>query len=456
MKKIRVFILLVALYSGVYAQTYKLFKDTYTGVSSISSVEDIKTKNDFDQKNMSSTEIDQKIASLMVGSLISDYEFPINKGKLKYHKKHNPKEYIEFYIPFYEKDMPMINKELEIYNYDGVWILVSDNSPRNLQNVFYAARAIQIIKTKYPEAYSYLLDPDQVELGYKKIATNTPGPLPILNKLYPIISFDKSPLKIAGSLYNKSLSSTQTRFYNNMYWYENKVNGLTSINYETDRPKEIYKKSEKEMNYWLYLKEGLIESLLHEFTHLYLYNFADFDKKAKHIFEKRPDPVDTNYNVDVEEAIVINTIDSYLMGKGGLSADLLTFNIDVKYQGKKKILSDLSIPLNKTRFDELKGLSPSSSSSFDDIYKLDFLKGLNLVYLSQYLQQQAQQREQEQQQQEQMKDQNYRRMIEQQRQQQLQQQFQQNPQQYGQQMQQQGYQIQTSMQQQQIQQVIEN
>jgi hypothetical protein len=372
MKTISVFCLVLVLcFHKAGCQTLESFKGYWNGVIKVSSIEDIKTKNDFDQSMLSVDEIDGKINELMTISDIAEFEMPVNLKKLNYVGRKNPKEVIAFYTPFFERDMPMINQEVEIFNYDGIWILVNDLSARNYLNVFFSARAFQILKYRYPELHNYLIMPNQIELGYKKLG---PGEfLPTLNKLVPILSFDKSPSKIAGSLWNHVFAQEATVEYNGHKNYENTLNALTSINYETSRPKEIYKSEDELENYWRYLKEGLIESIGHEYTHHYITNFKNFDKKGRYIYDKRYDDNDNMFSFDVEEAIVINTIETYFMQKGGLSKDLVDFNMKVKYKAKKDVLEDLTKEINKQRFDTLKNLSPPASITFDDVYRLAFL-----------------------------------------------------------------------------------
>lgn len=366
-----VIILLAAFaWNAVSSQQLEAFKNYFQGTDKISSVSEIKTLKDFDQSGLTEQEIDKKIEELISGNAIGEFETPINQKKLKYIGIKNPKEIIDFDVPAYERDMPMINKNLEVFSYDGVWILVGDKGQKNLLNVFFASRAIQILKYKYPEAYDYLIHPDQVELGYKKLGPNDYKP--ILNKLVPIISFDKSPTKIAGSLWNRVFAKEPTRVYEGIKSYENTLNALTSINYETSRPKEIYGQTDSLKNYWLYLREGLIESIAHEFTHHYVTNFRNFDKKGDHVYNKRYDQSDKSFSFDAEEAIVINTIETYFVKKGGLSQELINFNLNIKYKNKKEVLNNMTVEANKKRFEDLKNLSPSTSTSFDEVYRLDF------------------------------------------------------------------------------------
>ncbi|RUT70238.1 hypothetical protein D0817_10470 [Flavobacterium cupreum] len=365
-------ILLIAFFvlSYSYSQNFDTFKNLYND-KNIVDIKSIKTLNDFDQKKLSEKEIDDKIKSFMTDSKIGNFDIPINYSKLKYHGKKNPKEIITFFEAGFDHDMSFVNKPLEIFSFDGVWIFVDNQEFKNIINVFFAARAIQILKFKYPEAYEYLLKPDQVKLGYDKLDSSQGKPP--LNKMNPIISFDKSPTKIAGSLWNLKLASKPTLDYRGTKNYENTLNCLTSINYETVRPKEIYKKEDELSNYWLYLREGLIESITHEFIHHYVTNFKFFDMKGGFVFGKRNDSQDQSFQVDVEEAMVINTAETYLIRKGGLSDDLLNFNLGIKYQGKKEILQDLTIASNKARYDALKLLSPPTSDSFDYVYRFYFL-----------------------------------------------------------------------------------
>ncbi|WP_286884301.1 MULTISPECIES: hypothetical protein [Sphingobacterium] len=358
----------IASYNA-FGQRIDEFKKYFTGKDEITTISDIKTKNDFDQTNMSPAEIDEKIQK-MLDEPVADLDIPINSAKLIHLGKNNPLKVIDLDSTSFVRDMPMINKDLEIFSYDGVFILVPDKSPKNLLNIFFTARALQILKVKYPQAYLYLIAPDQVELGYKKLK---PGEYrPILNKITPIISFDKSPTKIAGSLWNMVWAKEPTRLYEGVKNFENKFNALTSINYETDRPKEIYQKNDTLDNYYFYLREGLLESIVHEFTHHYISNFRNFDKKANFIYNKRYDLQDKTFSFDAEEAIVINTTESYFVKVGGLSKKLINFNLAIKYKDKKEKLINMDIPINKERFEKLKELS--NASTFDGVYRLDFYK----------------------------------------------------------------------------------
>ncbi|MGI8642347.1 MAG: hypothetical protein ACR2MG_20655 [Pyrinomonadaceae bacterium] len=356
----------------VYPQKYDLFQKYLSGKKKINEIKDIKTKNDFNQDSLTTEEIDNRIKKFLDNSMTKDIDIPINLGKLEYRGRKNPKDVINFDVASFELNMPMINTELEIFNFDGIWILVPDKTPKSYLNVFFAARAIQILKWRYPEAYTYLIKPNQNQktAGLNINRLNPSALQPNLTNFVPIISFDKSPKKIAGSLWNRKFANDPTIDYGTVKVYENTVNGLVSINYETDRPKEIYGFTDNLKNYWSYLREGLVESITHEFTHLYIFNFMDLDRKANYIFKKRSDQTDLTFAFDAEEGIVVNTTQTYFRKKGGLSKTLIDFNMN-KYLDKKKVLSDMSDEKNKVRFDNLKSLSPTTSTTFDEVYRLD-------------------------------------------------------------------------------------
>lgn len=355
------------------AQSYALFKKQFLSQKKIEKIEDIKTKNDFNQSSLSVSEIDNRIKTHVAGQ-VQQIETPINLKKLKYWGKLNPLQVINFDSTDFVRDMPMVNKDMEIYSYDSVWIFVLDKSNKSYLNVFFTARAIEIIKWKYPEAYSCLLRTNQRQLGLDYYNQNPFVLQPNVVALTPIISFDKSPSYIAGSLWDwKWAPEPPTIDYGRIKVYENTLIALTSLDYEKGRPAQIYTDPDTIKNYWLYLKEGLIESIVHEFTHHYVSTMQcdpSLDKKAKYIYSQRNDLNDKDFDFDVEEGIVLNTTKNYFKAKGGLSSQLVSF-YDKKLDTKKQRITDTANSLNKVRYNNLQQLSLPGAKGFDEIYSLN-------------------------------------------------------------------------------------
>ncbi|AMR33096.1 hypothetical protein A0256_17585 [Mucilaginibacter sp. PAMC 26640] len=75
--------------------------------------------------------------------MLGQTEIPINVGKLKFIGRKNP---LNVSFPdsiYFVKDLPFLNKDLEIYNYDGVYIFVADNSAKSLLNIFFTVRRLE-------------------------------------------------------------------------------------------------------------------------------------------------------------------------------------------------------------------------------------------------------------------------------------------------------------------------
>lgn len=355
------------------AQTYSDYVKIMTGQATLAAVSALPVPYAFDQANLSVAAIDRQIADIVQqqhGRTLQQTDLPVNSKKLVYWGRMNPRQKMVLDTTGFRLNMPMIDREMEIYNYDGVYILVRTSGAEDLLNVYFAARAIELIRHKYPEAYERLIKPDQVQLGYYRLQ---PYPeqlsqLPVINRLSPVIAFDGSPRFIAGSLWNKYLSAAPTFDYLGYMVYLNTLTALTSYDYSKGRPKEIYQQADSLMNFYLYLREGLVESVIHEFTHHYITNFALLDARCAYIFNKRADAADPLFDDDAEEAIVLNTVHRYFTAKGGLSDTLGRF-YERKLQVKKAILTAAS-PLQQNREQALRALTQGGAATWEDIYVL--------------------------------------------------------------------------------------
>ncbi|WP_159019854.1 hypothetical protein [Algibacter sp. L3A6] len=382
MKKL--FFLLCALLVATYCQSQiSDYKELLNNDAPISDISLIKTTNDFDQNNLTQNEIDIKIKELIYNSKTQNnlsLDIPFNSKKLKYVGKKHPNDYLTFSHDAFTTRLNHLNKECEIYEYDTINIFIESKDNKNILNLFFTLRALTIIKVKYPEAYSKLIQ-QNISKNATSYILQAPYRRPsTLNKNNSIISFDNSPIDIAASTTDLFFGS-QTNI-GGWDYYENTNNLVMSIDNETilgdqdtKGSKPIYKFEDKDDNYFNYMRDGLIESIIHEFVHLYITNSVSIDEKSFFINEMRNDTTDKNFDIDVEEAIVLNTCLKYYKTKGGISYEVLNF-YEKMLQTKQEILTktfNYSDKLNLQRYYALKSLSKSTAKNFEDIYFLNIL-----------------------------------------------------------------------------------
>ncbi|MGC4038677.1 MAG: hypothetical protein QM764_22125 [Chitinophagaceae bacterium] len=363
------------------------YADILNGTKPLSDLNSLKTKNDFKQDNLTSVQIDQKIDSLIRNSSQIDnffYEIPFNTKELNYIGKKHPKDVLTFNTSAnnnaFNSRLSHINKDIEIYNYGGIYIFIPQKDNKNVLNLFFTLRALTIIKHKYPEAYFNLLLQQQSAQAESFVTQDPYRKAPSFNKSNSIISFDDSPIYIAASITDLVYSSTTGITIDGYGYYENTDNLVTSIDNENILgstefgSKKLYNFKNPNDNYFYYMRDGLIETLIHEFTHNYITNNTTINRKAFFINEMRFDKTDTSFQRDVEEAIVYNTCLRYYKRKGGISSTVQSF-YEAKLKEKKRLLTSFySNKICLQRYYALKSLSDPEAQNFEDIYYLAILE----------------------------------------------------------------------------------
>jgi len=352
------------------------------GTKQLTDVATLKTSNDFDQKNLSADQINNKLSEIIKNSKTTvNYliEIPFNSKELIYLGKKHPKDVLQFSNDAFTSRLNHIDKQLEIFTYDGIYILLPTKDTKSMLNLFFTLRVITILKVKYPEAYSNLLKQQQVTNATSYVAQDPYRKTPSFNKCNSVISFDNSPTYIAASTADLLYASSNGIYIDGYGYSENTQNLVTSIDNETIYgstefgSKKVYGYANANDNYFNYMRDGLLETLIHEFTHNYITSNATIDKKAFFINEMRFDTVDKQFQNDVEEAIVLNTTLSYYRKKGGISSTVIKF-YDERLKEKKVILTSyFSNKINLQRYYALKALSEQSATNFEDIYILNIL-----------------------------------------------------------------------------------
>lgn len=359
------------------------YSEFLNGTKQLTDISTLKTLNDFDQKNLTSEQINDKLSEIIKNSKSNEnyfLEIPYNTKSLNYIGKKHPKDVLQFSNDAFTSRLGHINKEVELYTYDGIYISLPTKDAKSILNLFYTVRVLTILKLKYPEAYLRLLKQQQGQNATSYVAQDPYRKTPSFNKCNSIISFDNSPTYIAASTADLVYSSSNGIFVDGYGYYENTMNLVTSIDNETIYgnteygSKKVYGYANANENYFHYMRDGLLETIIHEFVHNYISSNTTIDKKAFFINEMRFDKVDTQFQNDVEEAIVLNTTLSYYMNKGGISSAVIKFYNDKLNEKKVILTSYFSNKINLQRYYALKALSEQTSNNFEDIYILDVLK----------------------------------------------------------------------------------
>jgi hypothetical protein len=225
-----------------------------------------------------------------------------------------------------------------------------NTAPSQDWELYYTVRALQLLQTKYPQAYTALLvksmHPDQRALNQLHFQ-------PYVNKFSKVvISFTDAygGIAISGTQLgatNDVITNQQTKYtvYNNLPIISispTLIRGTTAD--QGSYP--IYRRESADENFHLYMKEGLLHTLVHELTHR-VTDVRNNDKRTVYNFiyygPGRQCKIAPGYICplyDMEEIVVGNTINQYFRRVGGLSPELLTFYDNTAASLKNKIGAD--------------------------------------------------------------------------------------------------------------------
>lgn len=280
----------------------------------------IKLSSDFDQTNLSTEQIDERISTLVRQAvsnklLTAKIQVPINKKKLKYLGNIFPKEtgLFDFYTTW-PNDLTHLNQKLYFYKYDDFIFSVEQDEALDQKNIYFAIRSLILLKERYGEMYSKLF------VETKSYLSESP----------PFQSFSNSNkgFWIAFNTNPNFIASNNTAFLGAGYfpspnnqigmWSNIAVVNIHSTNIlgqsNTTGSKPVYNKESSWDNYDLYMNEGLLVSIAHEMIHNYIdYAYTDIDE----IFRIRIHRTNPNF-ILAEENAVVNTIFNYFGKKGGL------------------------------------------------------------------------------------------------------------------------------------------
>jgi len=304
----------------------------------------IKSKNAFDQSKLLASQIENEIKQLIQkynyeNSAIGTIDIPINTKKLDYLGFKHPNELGIFTAnPISNTNSTSINKQLHIYRYENFYFSTEDDNETSQKNVYFSIRAIEILRTLYNDAFDKLFVQTLSYTGdrpkFEKWSNS--------NRFY-WTAFNTTPDYIAKS-YTSFLGAgyfPNIDGISDIGRYKNVVvidvhSGNILGNDATKGSKPIYKKPTPEENYLLYMKEGLVETYIHEMLHRYIdYLYTD-DKTISDIRKSRDL---ANFNA-AEENAILNTSLSYFIRKGGISDELIKYYYSEVFNYNIKSLKD--------------------------------------------------------------------------------------------------------------------
>ena len=331
----------------------------------------IQSANDFNQENLTSAQIDLEISHIIKTAalnqvLTKDIETPINTKKLIYLGYKHPNNLNIFkQNPISSNNSSNINKTLHIYKYDQFYFSTETNSATDQTHIFYSIRAIEILKNRYTEAFQMLFtNTTFYQTDRPKFETFANA-----NKAF-WIAFNTHPIYIAESLttflqegYFPNTDGVLVARYANIPVISIHSENILGTN-NTKGSKPIYNKPTAQENYKLYMREALVETILHEMLHQYIdyaYPYNETISKIKHSRNLYA------FNL-AEECATMNTSLSYLMRKGGFSNTLFdyyyptVFNYNITTLKNKNLLDSYRAIFNNS--------SAFSNKNLRDIFNL--------------------------------------------------------------------------------------
>lgn len=309
----------------------------------------INSSNSFDQSNLDSAAIDREIEKRIKAydreTAIVTFDVPINSKRLT---KPKFQHYVEFNPQINElwaaKNGNALDKKAYFWRYGDIDIAVPDDTYKDQLNVYAVARAIEILKYRYPKAYNKLFveirnfSSDSVNFGICK------NRFPVL-----LFSFDESPLLVASGA---TAWAGDARYKCDGDYSNVSVVSIDNINIQgisDSGSKPIYNALTSEENYIRYLREGLVETMVHEMLHRYIDYRRSHEQSFNALFDARskipgsvvctglPSNIQcsgfanslyspfSNLTISGEEAIIITTSLHYFAREGGIQSNLLFY-----------------------------------------------------------------------------------------------------------------------------------
>ncbi|MBC8032296.1 MAG: hypothetical protein H7Z16_19590 [Pyrinomonadaceae bacterium] len=279
----------------------------------------IKTGNDFNQSGFTTAEaidkeIEKRVSSYDRETAIVTFDVPFNSRRLI--KPINKRTYNDFDNTIAAVNANLSNLDAYFWKYGDIDIAVSGDTYQDQLNVYAVIRALEILRYRYPKAYQKLF------VETRKYTSQAPTPGMFVNRFKTVlITFHTSTTaeiaeggQALGA--NEDLSGPHGK-YSNLAIVS--IHATKILGAATTGSNILYRKTPNE-NYTRYLREGLVETLVHEMLHRYIDTRTNVDALETSIFKARPLAGGTALplNNKWEEAFIINTSLSYFIREGGL------------------------------------------------------------------------------------------------------------------------------------------
>lgn len=212
-----------------------------------------------------------------------------------------------------------------IYRYDEhIYLATEGDAARDQLDVYFAVRALELLRSEHPYVYEQLVT----------VPRELPDAPPLdglnwKNRLRAVVlSFDTSPLYIAAGL--TILDAAPVADMQTMLDEYSNVAAI-SIDRETilgsspdvgSRP--IYGEASDDENYLHYLREGLVETVVHELLHTRVDRLNSVDDDMRGLWNRRGDP-NACAGFELEEALVAASSLLHFREAGGFGDEYLDY-----------------------------------------------------------------------------------------------------------------------------------
>ncbi len=327
---------------SAYAQDNAYLKTKITNKTLLPNTEVlkwIKTSQDFDQANLSTQEIDRQIARVIQkqkSTPVAEIVTPINLKKLAYYG------YLDFKKTGIVTDSELFTSQPDLYadadgprnifQYGNLTLLTTYNSYEDQLHVYSIIRSFIILQYKYPEIYEALflntaLDPRE----NPQIVKDKSNPGVYNANPYFVVSIHENPKKASNA--TTSYFSPQHVDPISNSWLADKNVHVIFFHKETLRNGGVYTGGipmypslAKADAHIRFLRDGLLQTLVHERLHNYVSNYAPINQMCD--FMRNDASLITGNGSTyryLEEPIITHTVNTLFESYGGMSTEVMQY-----------------------------------------------------------------------------------------------------------------------------------
>lgn len=271
--------------------------------------------------------------SLMCSALRPDL------GALSYLGLKHPNQSGAFSTPdvISPKSFAWLDGPRHIYKYgDHVYITTSADEAHDQLNVFFTLRALEILRTKYPQTQEYLFT-EMSRFPTRPALEGTGWKNRVMSFIF---SFDPSPEQIAAGI--TAIDAAPKKDPNTgLDLYENTA--IISIDSETilgrdstagSRP--LYGMDDADENYLRYMREGLHDTIVHEVLHRLIDRLNSVDPRMNVLYNRRSGAKICE-PIALEEALVASSSLALFRRTGLISTAYLQYYDQILDENRRRI-----------------------------------------------------------------------------------------------------------------------